>query len=94
MYNTHTLLTFWQPPTLDVEDALHRNVVDFLLAQFAPDANNLIVVGGHHTDAIVANVPPLLWPFLTQLLHTVYNLVHLKRHCRSEHICRVSHIVV
>ncbi|TNN54185.1 hypothetical protein EYF80_035613 [Liparis tanakae] len=65
--------------TLDIEHSLHADLVHSLLSELGTDAEDLVSVRRHHSDAGVVQLTPGHWPLLAQLFHPLHNLKYLRR---------------
>lgn len=64
--------------TLDVQDSFHTDIVQSFLSELSADAEHLIGVRRHHSDAAVVQLAPGHGPFFAQLLHSLHDLKNLR----------------
>lgn len=64
--------------TLDIKHPFHADLMQSLLSKLSTNAEHLVSVWRHHSDAALVQLAPGHWPLLAQLLHPLHNLKYLR----------------
>lgn len=64
--------------TLDIKHPFHADLMQSLLSKLGTNAEHLVSVRRHHSDAAFVQLAPGHRPLLAQLLNPLHNLKYLR----------------